>query len=104
VLASIAGGGAVVHFSVHQCTGFGAFHCTPLPDLSTSFWVEPTSTGDTRLRGALRNAGLGCEHGRSIPFSDIRYCVVRGRKSIVVVRQREDLFGRINATHDVVPE
>ena len=29
VLASIAGGGAVVHFSVHQCTGFGAFHCTP---------------------------------------------------------------------------
>jgi hypothetical protein len=25
VLASIAGGGAVVHFSVHQCTGFGAF-------------------------------------------------------------------------------
>lgn len=24
-----------------------------LPDQSTTLWVEPTSTGDTRLRGAL---------------------------------------------------
>jgi hypothetical protein len=28
-----------------------------LPDLSTSLWVDPTSTGDTRLWGALHNPG-----------------------------------------------
>ncbi len=28
-----------------------------LPDQSTTLWVEPTSTGDTRLRGALRRSG-----------------------------------------------
>ena len=27
-----------------------------LPDQSTTLWVEPSSTGDTRLRGALQNA------------------------------------------------
>src|SRR4051794_28614371 len=30
-----------------------------LPDQSTTLWVEPSSTGDTRRRGALGNAGLG---------------------------------------------
>src|SRR3954466_352892 len=29
-----------------------------LPDQSTTLWVEPSSTGDTRRRGALGNAGL----------------------------------------------
>lgn len=28
-----------------------------LPDLSTIIWVEPSSTGDTRHLGALREAG-----------------------------------------------
>src|SRR4051794_11341516 len=29
-----------------------------LPDQSTTLWVEPSSTGDTRRRGALGNLGL----------------------------------------------
>jgi hypothetical protein len=29
-----------------------------LPVLSTTFWVEPSSTGDTRRRGALHNSGF----------------------------------------------
>src|SRR5215211_6740645 len=28
-----------------------------LPDQSTTLWVEPSSTGDTRRRGALGNVG-----------------------------------------------
>ena len=28
-----------------------------LPDQSTTLWVEPTSIGDSRVRGALRDAG-----------------------------------------------
>jgi hypothetical protein len=31
-------------------------HC-PLPDQSTTLWVDPSSTGDTRRRGALNRAG-----------------------------------------------
>ena len=33
-----------------------------LPDLSTTIWVDSSSTGDTRLRGTQRNAGMspGC--------------------------------------------
>src|SRR4051812_25624238 len=30
-----------------------------LPDQSTTLWVEPSSTGDTRRRGALENPGYG---------------------------------------------
>ena len=49
VLASIAGGGAVVHFSVHQCTGFGAFHCTP-KGISGE---ENAASAATKIAGAL---------------------------------------------------
>src|ERR1700677_5158481 len=30
-----------------------------LPELSTTLWVEPSSTGHTRLRGALEKLGIG---------------------------------------------
>jgi hypothetical protein len=35
----------------------------PLPDLSTIIWVEPSSTDDSRLQGALPNADVsGCSN------------------------------------------
>lgn len=38
------------------------------------------------------------------PNSDIGCAFVRERRSAIVVNQREDLFGRVYATHDVVPK
>jgi hypothetical protein len=37
-----------------------------LPDQSTTLWVEPSSTGNTRLRGALNNEGAGFANQRGL--------------------------------------
>jgi hypothetical protein len=35
-----------------------------LPDLSTTLWVDPSSTGEPRHRGALNDPGFSPRHGR----------------------------------------
>src|SRR3954447_24017868 len=39
-----------------------------LPDQSTTLWMEPSSTGDTRRRGVLGNPGLTRPGGQQDPY------------------------------------
>src|SRR5215207_6482409 len=52
-----------------------------LPDQSTTLWVEPSSTGDTRRRGALGNAG------QEVTWKLIHRRVEDGRGSLGLVWQ-----------------
>jgi hypothetical protein len=60
------------------------------------------SRSEVRFRGQtgkhlLTSRLTGFDLGHSL-------CFVGERRSVVMVNQREDLFGRVYATHDVVPK
>src|SRR4029453_4169563 len=66
-----------------------------LPDQSTTLWVEPSSTGDTRRRGALRNAGLISPRDRRNAVPQDTSCRIGTQRMQVGGAQFEPIVDRI---------